>query len=514
MASEDAAIKRSLWLPLARMRGLWVVALMVGALGLLVAGWRQTDATLTVEVDGQRYPVRTHAPTVGEALRQAGFELAPEDRVSPGLGQPLRPGVTISVRRALPVALSVDGQVRQLRTQAETAGELLQEAGVQIGPADEIWLNGVRVSADTPLIMATLPSRQVSQRGGMRPISPNVDLAPGSDPVFLAIRRATSLTLDDQGATQTLHTMRTTVGQVLEEHGISLFLGDEVIPGLQEPITSGMTVVIHRSVPVAIEVDGHTIRTRTRAQNVASVLGQEGIALLGKDSVQPELTAPVRPNMSIQVTRVREELAVEFDPIPFKTVWVPDPAMEIDSIRVAQQGEPGLIKRRFRIVLEDNREVARYLEDAWVAQTPVTKTLAYGTKIVVRTLETPDGPIEYWRKMRVYAVSYTAASSGKPSIHPRYGYTRLGVKATKGIVAVDPSVIPLRTRMYVPGYGFALAADTGSGVKGKLIDLCFDVGKYQSWHWWVDIYLLTPVPPASQIRWVLPDYPRFPDRKR
>lgn len=514
MASEDVAIKRSLWLPLARIRGLWVVALMAGALGLLVAGWRQTDAALVVEVDGQRHLVRTHAPTVGEALRQAGFELAPEDRVSPGLSEPLRPGVVIQVRRALPVALSVDGQVRQFRTQAKTAGELLQEAGVPIGPADEIWLNGECVSANTPLTTASLPSRQVSQRGGTRPITPNVDLPPGGDPLSLAIRRATSLTLDDQGVTRTLHTMQTTVGQVLEEHGISLFLGDEVIPGLQEPITSGMTVVIHRSVPVTIEVDGRTIRTRTRAQNVAGVLGQEGIALLGKDSVQPELTAPVRPNMKIRVTRVREELAVEFDPIPFKTVWVPDPAMELDSIRLVQPGELGLIKRRFRIVMEDNREVARYLEDAWVAQTPVTKTLAYGTKIVVRTLETPDGPIEYWRKIRVYAVSYTAASSGKSLAHPRYGYTRLGVKATKGIVAVDPSVIPLRTRIYVPGYGFALAADTGGGVKGKLIDLCFDVGKYESWHWWVDIYLLTPVPPASRIRWVLPDYPRFPDRKR
>jgi 3D (Asp-Asp-Asp) domain-containing protein len=145
---------------------------------------------------------------------------------------------------------------------------------------------------------------------------------------------------------------------------------------------------------------------------------------------------------------------------------------------------------------------------------PVTKTLSYGTKIVIRTLMTPDGPIEYWRKMRAYTVSYTAASSGKSKTHPRYGYTRLGIKATKGVVAVDPTVIPLRTRIYVPGYGRAIAADTGGGVKGKLVDLCFDVGAYQSWHWWTDIYLLTPVPPRGQIRWLLPDWPKYPDRRR
>ena len=51
-------------------------------------------------------------------------------------------------------------------------------------------------------------------------------------------------------------------------------------------------------------------------------------------------------------------------------------------------------------------------------------------------------------------------------------------------------------------------------MKGKLVDLCFDVGRYQSWHWWTDVYLLTPVPPASQIRWLLPDWPKYPDRRR
>ena len=52
--------------------------------------------------------------------------------------------------------------------------------------------------------------------------------------------------------------------------------------------------------------------------------------------------------------------------------------------------------------------------------------------------------------------------------------------------------------MYVPGYGLARAGDTGGGVKGKFVDLGFSDDDYQSWHWWTDIYLLTPVPPRSQ----------------
>ncbi|MEI7615128.1 MAG: 3D domain-containing protein, partial [Actinomycetota bacterium] len=54
------------------------------------------------------------------------------------------------------------------------------------------------------------------------------------------------------------------------------------------------------------------------------------------------------------------------------------------------------------------------------------------------------------------------------------GRTATGVQARKGIVSVDPSVIPLGTKVYIEGYGEALAADIGSSIKGNRIDLCFD----------------------------------------
>ena len=47
----------------------------------------------------------------------------------------------------------------------------------------------------------------------------------------------------------------------------------------------------------------------------------------------------------------------------------------------------------------------------------------------------------------------------------------------------------------------------------EVLELGFSDDDYQSWHWWTDIYLLTPVPPKAKIRWVLPNYPRFPDRR-
>ena len=106
--------------------------------------------------------------------------------------------------------------------------------------------------------------------------------------------------------------------------------------------------------------------------------------------------------------------------------------------------------------------------------------------------------------------SYSAASSGTPKTAKWYGVTATGLPMRKGIVAVDPKAISLGTKLYVPGYGAGLAADTGGGVRGKWIDLGYDDDNLQGWWWWVDVYLLTPVP--GNINYELPNWPQYKDR--
>jgi 3D (Asp-Asp-Asp) domain-containing protein len=64
------------------------------------------------------------------------------------------------------------------------------------------------------------------------------------------------------------------------------------------------------------------------------------------------------------------------------------------------------------------------------------------------------------------------------------GMTATGVRARYGVVAVDPSVIPLGTHLYIPGYGQAVAADTGAAIVGDRIDVCFDTA-WQAQDWGV-----------------------------
>ena len=124
--------------------------------------------------------------------------------------------------------------------------------------------------------------------------------------------------------------------------------------------------------------------------------------------------------------------------------------------------------------------------------------------IPIRAMDTPYGPVEYWRAVPMYATSYSPSRAGTPLDAPWFGITRSGKVLKKGMVAIDMRLIPLGTPLYVPGYGLAIAEDTGSGVRGRMIDLGYEDDNFISWSTYLTVYLRTPVPPPSQITWILP----------
>ena len=101
------------------------------------------------------------------------------------------------------------------------------------------------------------------------------------------------------------------------------------------------------------------------------------------------------------------------------------------------------------------------------------------------SIKTPQGTLKYTKKLSVFATSYD------PTCYGCSGTTALGLKAGYGVIAVDPSVIPLGSKVYVPGYGVAIAGDTGGAIKGNVVDLGFDSIKTG---WWssrqTDLYIL------------------------
>jgi uncharacterized protein YabE (DUF348 family) len=320
----------------------------------------------------------------------------------------------------------------------------------------------------------------------------------------ILIDRAVPFTLLEDDQSTTFYTTAPTVGEALHQAGRILYLADHVRPGLSTRISPGIEIVLDRSTPVTVRVDGRSVRTRTHREHVGDVLADLGIVLTGQDYTEPPLDTSLGEQATIDVFRVSERFLIEQEPIPFESVWQPDPNLEIDHQQLLQEGSPGVLERRIRVRYENDQEISRTLENEYVAVPPKRKIRGYGTKIVVRTLDTPSGAREYWRRIRMLATSYSASTSGVSLSNPHYGRTATGLTMRKGIVAIDPRLIDLGTEVFVPGYGVGLAADTGGAIKGKRIDLGYDDDGLQLWYRWVDVYLLTPVPPPSQIDYRLP----------
>ncbi len=483
---------------------LLALAVMLSLAGILTVGYLQTQTQVILMLDGYPESFRTHQTSVEALLKEAALEIHPMDIVSPGLQASIADEDVISVRRARPVAVQVDDRTIETQTHSQTLSDLLQELGLTLQPSDRSTIDGQEATLTASLPGHNPTSRLVSSRSGNRDWNGQDEDAH----LHVAIQRAVPVYLDNSGSLTTLHTTEATVGEALRKEGIRLYLGDRVEPSQGSPVSAGMQVSIHRSKPATIQVDGRLIRTRTLGETVSGVLAQEGVTLLGKDYTVPGVDTPIIGDVAIRVVRVKEETIIEQESVSFETTWRPDPNLELDHQRLDQEGEDGITKRRIYVVYEDDQEAKRALEAEWVDHEPRNKVIAYGTKIVLRELETPGGNLTYWRKVRALATSYTAATSGKSRDHPLYGITRLGLQMRGGIVAVDPQVINLETKMYVPGYGIGMAGDTGGKIRGRHVDLGYEENELKLWYEWVDVYLLAPPPPTNQIRLVLPNWPR------
>ncbi|HUT18052.1 MAG TPA: ubiquitin-like domain-containing protein [Anaerolineae bacterium] len=499
---------RNLLLLLARVLpspGLWASIGVLYLAGHAAVHYADGLAPLTLVVDGTTQRVRTRCLTVEEVLGDLQVQVSEWDWLEPTPDTAIQPGMRIVVQHAHPVTVVADGTTRTVHTQAWSAERILEEVSIALKPGDELWVNG-QLSPDPAGASGSLGSVLLSRKSARLTV---IEGQSAVSPIaHLQVRRAARIQVYDGGVMQTVRTTASTLGQAMSTSGILLYLGDRVSPDLNAPVQTGMRVHIERGVPVDVFVDGRVLRTRSHAQTVGEVLAELGVSLIGHDFPVPAAEAPVHPGLEVRVVRVVETQYIEQEEIPFETEWVSEPSLEIDQRRVDAAGANGILRRRYRVLYHDGAEIARNMEDEWVAREPQTRQIAYGTQVVVRTLETPDGPVEYWRRIPVFLTSYTAATCGKSPSDPTYGITRLGWKMRRGIVAVDPSVISLLSKVYVPGYGRGVAADTGGLIIGRHVDLGYNVGAYEHWFGWSYVYVLTPVPSPSRIRWVLPDFPR------
>ncbi|MCG0277348.1 MAG: G5 domain-containing protein [Thermanaeromonas sp.] len=267
--------------------------------------------------------------------------------------------------------------------------------------------------------------------------------------------------VEADGQAVELVTRSWTVAGALEEAGVKLEPGDLVVPDPHSPVTPGLVISVTRAVPVSVEADGKKTVVKVPVPTVAQVLAAAGLTLGPMDRVETNLGTGDK--LYLKIFRVTQEIEVRSEAIPFKIERRADFSLERGVEKVVREGKPGLRYLKYRVTKEDGKEVKRELLDTWVEVQPQSKIIAYGT----RTPEAVAALAKAGKVLEMEATAYT--HTGNP--------TATGIYPYRGIVAVDPKVIPLGTRLYVEGYGYAWAQDTGGLIKGQRIDLFMETEK-------------------------------------
>lgn len=467
---------RSRWMLLAVMLLSSLSLMATVALAVSLAGPSASEVPqeipITLVVGTEQRDLLTQARSVDALLAEEGVLLGPDDALSPPADTALTPNMVVTVARARAVQVSLDDDTWTVRTPFELPFDVLNAAGVMLADGDRVWIDGQEV-APGDVVLWPLPVSEIR------------------------IMRAAVLTIVDGGSSIEHRTTAETIGEALYEAGITLYLSDLVEPDLSAPILDDVRVTIRRAQPVTIEVDGTALETRVQGRTVGDALAEAGVALIGMDYAIPGDSSPIVPGMTIRVLRVTEEIITEEEELPYETIFQADASMELDTRQVVQAGQTGLRRILTRVNYENGYEISRSPAGEELVREVQNEVVAYGTNIVLRTIDTPEGPREYWRKLRVYATSYHPAALGGDNI------TSIGETLRKGIVAADPGIIRYGTSVFVPGYGTGVIADTGGPRSSRYwIDLGYSDEDYQSWSRYVDIYLLAPVP--ANITYLLP----------
>jgi len=280
--------------------------------------------------------------------------------------------------------------------------------------------------------------------------------------LYTSLRKDLTLIVD--GQTSQAVTFKRTVGQVLEEHGISLESGDEVSPAATSLLSSRQTVIVRRAVPATIAVDGKELHVRSAAPTVAGALERAGIALGALDHVTPSPQTTLTPHMTIRVSRVVMRTVAQRIDIPSPITSSVDAALPRGVVRIVRNGRAGLNERLLKVTSVDGKVVRRELIGERVVRAPVERVIEVGSKV----LATASRAFIGHRYLDMVATAYS------PYCCPGVGIrTAIGLQAGYGVVAVDPTVIPLGSYLYIEGYGQAIAGDTGGAIKGMRIDLGF-----------------------------------------
>ncbi len=283
-------------------------------------------------------------------------------------------------------------------------------------------------------------------------------------------------------STQTVRTRRDNVEEVLEEHGLDVAETDRLNVPAEKPVTDNDDIVITRGKRVKIKVGDYENTVTVTKADVKDALVEAGYIPGEYDQISSD-------GNTIELVSVSRTDEVTTEAIGRGIEYVDDPNLPKGQESVVDEGQDGVKEIQHKVTYQDGEETAREILSETVTVEPRNKVIARGTATPTPAPTSPSqtskstvsdngGSVNGYKYKKKITMTATAYSTG-PEENGGYTVSAMGNSLRYGIVAVDPKVVPLGSKVYVTApdgswtYGVASAEDTGGAIKGNRIDLCY-----------------------------------------
>lgn len=265
------------------------------------------------------------------------------------------------------------------------------------------------------------------------------------------------------GKMMTISTLKSNPIQIIEQAGVKLDAQDEYRLSTKS-VKDNTVITVYRAVPVTVTYKGTSNQMLTGKPTVGELL--EELNITGEAiRVEPSPETKITADVNIKVVAIAEKNIEREEEEQYQVIRQPDTTMEQGNEEVVQYGENGTKLTTVKVNYDDGVKVKEEVLSEKIIKPAKPEVIKVGAR---NTVETSRGAMRFRR------AAYMEATAYLPTDGNGNGITATGMVARHGVVAVDPNVIPLGTRLYIPGYGMAVAADTGGAINGNIIDVCVE----------------------------------------
>ena len=291
---------------------------------------------------------------------------------------------------------------------------------------------------------------------------------------YINTSKEVKITIDFK--TKSVQTYAKTVEELLKEQNITLEKDGYINLPKDTKLEDDMKIEIRTPRTYILKVGNERTEIKSTFTKTGDILKDIEFKLGEKDYTYPKLDSRVRYGSEIEVFKVKEEIEEIEESIPFESLLKDTDKLDKGDRKVVQEGQEGLKKIKVKKVYENGKLVKEKILEESILKEPINKITHNGTR-KKPVLQTSRGKVNVSKTITMNATAYddSPQSQGK-----WVGTTAIGVKPRVGIVAVDPRVIPLGTKLYIESldgskdYGYCIAGDTGGAIKGNRVDLFFN----------------------------------------